>query len=178
MDDVRDGQDAEGRSGGRAPTRLGRLSSAISNLFAERGIYLGKRSTKVHVALYRASRGRLGRRVPGWPGTEIALVDHRGARSGRRRTSPLMICRDGEAIAVVASKAGLPSNPAWYHNLLAHPDTRVQVGAKRRSVRARVAEGEERERLWARFVATFPEYEPYRERAAPRRIPVIVLEPR
>jgi deazaflavin-dependent oxidoreductase (nitroreductase family) len=178
MDDRRGGQDAEGRSTGRGPTRLGRLSSAVSNLFAERGIYLGRRSTKVHVALYRASRGRLGRRVPGWPRTEIALVDHRGARSGRRRTSPLMICRDGEAIAVVASKAGLPSNPAWYHNLLAHPDTTVQVGAERRPVRARVAEGDERERLWARFVATFPEYERYRVRAAPRRIPVVVLEPR
>jgi deazaflavin-dependent oxidoreductase (nitroreductase family) len=178
MDDLRGGQGAEGRSGGHGPTRLGRLSSAVSNLFAERGVYLGRRPTRFHVALYRVSRGRLGRRVPGWPQTEIALVDHLGARSGRRRTSPLMICRDGEAIAVVASKAGQPSNPAWYHNLLAHPDTTVQVGAERRPVRARVAAGEERERLWARFVAGFPEYERYRVRAAPRQIPVIVLEPR
>lgn len=178
MDDLRGGQRSEGRSGGRGPTRLGGLSSVVSNFFAERGIYLGRRSTKMHVALYRASRGRLGRRVPGWPETEIALVDHRGARSGRLQTSPLMICRDGEAIAVVASKAGQPSNPAWYHNLLAHPDTTVQVGAERRAVRARVAEGDERERLWARFVASFPEYERYRVRAAPRRIPVVVLDPR
>jgi deazaflavin-dependent oxidoreductase (nitroreductase family) len=79
---------------------------------------------------------------------------------------------------VVASKAGLPSNPAWYYNLLAHADTTVQVGAERRPVRARVAEGDERERLWERFVTTFPEYERYRERAVPRRIPVVVLEPR
>jgi deazaflavin-dependent oxidoreductase (nitroreductase family) len=158
--------------------RLGRLSSAVSNLFAERGIDLGRRSTKVHVALYRASRGRLGRRVPGWPGTEIALVDHVGARSGRRRTSPLMICRDGEAIAVVASKAGQPSHPARYHNLPAHPDTDVQLGAERRPVRARIAEGDEYERLWVRFVASFAEYKRYRVWAAPRRIPVVVLEPR
>jgi F420H(2)-dependent quinone reductase len=178
MDDVGGGQNVETRSDGRGPTRLGRLSSVVSNLFAERGIYLGRRSTKVHVALFRASRGRLGRRVPGWPQTEIALVDHLGARSGRGRTSPLMICRDGEAIAVVASKAGLLSNPAWYYNLLAHPDTTVQVGAERRPVRARVAEGDERDRLWVRFVAGFPEYERYRVRAAPRQIPVIVLEPR
>ncbi len=167
-----------GQVGRRGPTRLGRLSSAFSNFFGERGVYLGKRSTKVHVALYRASRGRLGRRVPGWPATEIVLVDHRGARSGRQRTSPLMICRDGEAIAVVASKAGQPTNPAWYYNLLAHPNTTVQVGAERRPVRARVAEGDERERLWASFVAGFPEYETYRVRAAPRQIPVVVLEPR
>jgi deazaflavin-dependent oxidoreductase (nitroreductase family) len=178
MDDLRGGQGVEGRSTGRGPTRLGRLSSVVSNRFAERGIYLGRRSTRFHVALYRVSRGRLGRRVPGWPQTEIALVDHLGARSGRLRTSPLMICRDGEAIAVVASKAGQPSNPAWYHNLLAHPDTTVQVGAERRPVRARVTAGEERERLWARFVAGFPEYERYRVRAAPRQIPVVVLEPR
>lgn len=91
MNDLRGGQDAEGRAGGRGPTRLGRLSSVVSNFFAGRGVYLGKRSTKFHVALYRASRGRLGRQVPGWPETEIALIDHRGARSGRRaerRASP------------------------------------------------------------------------------------------
>jgi deazaflavin-dependent oxidoreductase (nitroreductase family) len=172
------GDPGEGLGDGRAATRLGRLSSAVSNFFAGRGIYLGKRSTRIHVALYRASRGRLGRRVPGWPETEIALVDHRGARSGRRRTSPLMICRDGESLAVVASKAGQPSNPAWYYNLLAHPDTSVQIGAEHRPVRARVAVGSERERLWATFVAGFPEYERYRVRAAPRQIPVVVLAPR
>lgn len=172
-----EGRDAGARSGDRGPTRMGRLSSAVSNLFAERGIYLGRRSTRVHVFLYRASRGRLGRRVPGWPEAEIALVDHVGARSGVRRTAPLVFCRDGEAVAVVASKAGLPNNPAWYHNLRAHPDTTVQVGGERRAVRARVAEGEERERLWERFVDCFPEYERYRERAAPRLIPIVVLDP-
>ena len=159
-------------------TRLGRFSSAVSSFFAERGIYLGKRSTKVHVAVYSASRGRLGRRVPGWPEAEIALVDHFGARTGKQRTSPLMFRRDGAAVAIVASKAGQPRNPAWFHNLMAHPETTVEIGAERRPVRARLASDAERERLWPLFVASFPEYERYVERAAPRRIPVVILEPR
>ena len=166
-------------SGGGTPiTRMGRFSGAVSSFFAERGIYLGKRSTRVHVAVYRWSRGRLGRRVPGWPSAEIALVNHTGARSGEHRTSPLMFCRDGDSIAVVASKAGLPKNPAWFHNLRANPETTVEIGAERRPVRARVATDAERERLWPRFVASFPEYDRYRERAAPRRIPVVILDPR
>jgi deazaflavin-dependent oxidoreductase (nitroreductase family) len=159
-------------------TRLGSFSSAVSNFFAERGVYLGKRSTRVHVALYRASRGRLGRGVPGWPEAEIGLVNHVGARSGKQRTSPLMIRRDGDSIAVVASKAGQPKNPAWFHNLMAHPETTVELGAERRPVRARVASEAERERLWPGFVASFPEYDRYVERAAPRVIPVVILEPR
>jgi F420H(2)-dependent quinone reductase len=159
-------------------TRLGRFSAAVSSFFAERGVYLGKRSTKVHVALYRASRGRLGRRVPGFPDTEIGLLDHVGAKSGRQRTSPLMVRRDGDSVAIVASKAGQPQNPAWFHNLMAHPETTIEIGAERRPVRARLATDDERQRLWPRFVASFPEYERYVERAAPRRIPVVILEPR
>ena len=108
----------------------------------------------------------------------MALVDHRGAKTGTARTSPLMYYRDGEAIAVVASKAGQPTNPAWFHNLMANPETTVQIGADVRSVRARLATDEERERLWLEFVAVYPGYEAYRERAHPRIIPIVLLEPR
>jgi F420H(2)-dependent quinone reductase len=157
---------------------LGRLSTSTSQFFGERGLYLGKRSTKLHVALYRRSHGRLGGGVPGWPEGRIALLTHTGARSGKVRTSPLMYVADGAAIAVVASKAGQPTNPAWFYNLLANPETVVEIGGERRAVRARVADAAEREALWPRFVAVFPAYDWYAEQAAPRVIPVVLLEPR
>jgi F420H(2)-dependent quinone reductase len=157
---------------------LAKLSSSTSQFFGEHGIYLGKRSTRLHVALYRRSHGRLGGGVPGWPEARIALVTHTGAKSGKVRTSPLMYVADDEAIAVVASKAGQPTHPAWYHNLRAHPETVVEIDGRRRPVRARVADAAEREALWPRFDAAFPGYELYREQAAPRVIPMILLEPR
>jgi deazaflavin-dependent oxidoreductase (nitroreductase family) len=155
-----------------------RLNLAVADAMNDRGVYLGRRSTKVHVALYRRSGGRLGGKVPGFPGAEIALVDHKGAKTGIVRTSPLMYRRDGEVIAVVASKAGQPTHPAWFHNLMANPETTVQVGAEVVPVRARLADDEERERLWAEFVAVYPGYESYRKRAYPRVIPIVVLDPR
>ena len=166
------------RRGEAEAGRLGRLTIALSQPFARRGIYLGRRSAKAHVAIYRAGGGRLGAHVPGWPEARIALVHHVGARTGQPRVSPLVYLEDGEAIAVVASKAGQPTNPAWFHNLRAHPETEVEIGAERRAVRARLADPEERERLWPRFDAAYPEYANYRERAAPRKIPILILEPR
>jgi deazaflavin-dependent oxidoreductase (nitroreductase family) len=156
----------------------GRLNAAASEALNKRGVYLGRRSTKVHVALYRRSGGRIGGHLPGWPGAKVALVDHRGARSGVPRTSPLMYHADGETIAVVASKAGQPTNPAWFHNLMANPDTTVQIGEEVRPVRARLAVEEERERLWPEFLDFYPGYAAFRERARPRIIPIVLLEPR
>src|SRR5262249_22621056 len=135
-------------------------------------------STKLHVALYRRSGGRLGGHIPGWPQARIALVDHVGARSGIERTSPAMYFEDGEAIVVMASKAGQPTNPAWFHNLMAPPGTTVQTGPTAREARARLAAGEERERLWSRFVAISPGSEAYRRNAGARQIPIVVLDPR
>jgi len=156
---------------------LARTSETVSRLATKRGFYLGARSTKVHVAIYRLTSGRLGGHVPGLPQARIALIDHTGAKSGKRRTSPLMYCVKGEGIAVVASKGGQPTHPAWYHNLKANPETTVQLRGERRPVRARVADGEERAELWDRCVALFAGYETYRETAAPREIPIVVLEP-
>ncbi|HET7443962.1 MAG TPA: nitroreductase family deazaflavin-dependent oxidoreductase [Solirubrobacterales bacterium] len=157
---------------------FGQITASGSQFINKRGIYLGRRSTKPHVALYRRSGGRLGGHIPGWPGARIALIDHVGARSGVKRTSPVMYFEDGDAIVVMASKAGQPTNPAWFHNLMANPETTVQVGPAVREVRARVAEGEERARLWARFVAMYPGSEFYRRNAQGRQIPVVVLDPR
>jgi F420H(2)-dependent quinone reductase len=155
-----------------------RFVAASSQFLNTHGVYLGRRSTRYHVALYRWSGGRFGGHLPGWPGARILLLDHVGARTGARRCSPLMYYREGGLIAVAASKAGQPSHPAWFHNLRAHPDTTVQIGAARWSVRARVADAAERERLWPQFVAFYPGYDFYRRHAAGRTIPIVILEPR
>jgi len=128
-----------------------------------------------HAWIYRASGGLIGHRLPGAP--PMLLLDHVGARSGTRRTSPLGYIEDGRAVVVVASKGGHPKNPAWYHNLRAHPDTTVQIGSERRPVHARVASGDERARLWPKVVAAYGGYSSYQQRTE-REIPLVILEPR
>jgi F420H(2)-dependent quinone reductase len=157
---------------------LGQFTASSSQFANKRGIYAGRRSTKIHVALYRRSGGKIGGHLPGWPDARILLVDHTGAKSGVKRTSPLMYHEDGDAIAVVASKAGQPTNPAWFHNLKANPDTTIQIGPVVREVRARVATDEERDRLWPKFVASFPGYDFYETHAKSRKIPIVILDPR
>lgn len=156
---------------------LGQFTAASSQFANKRGIYLGRRSTKFHVALYRRSGGRIGGHLPGWPEARIALVDHTGAKSGAKRTSPLMYHQDGASIAVAASKAGQPTNPAWFHNLKANPDTTIQIGTVVREVRARVASDEERDRLWPEFEAFYPGYEFFQSNAKGRKIPIVILDP-
>lgn len=129
-----------------------------------------------HTFLYRRTGGRLGHSIPGVRG-KMLLLDHVGARSGVKRTSPLLYVADGDDLVIVASKGGFPKHPAWFHNLKANPETTVQVGGERRAVRARVARPEERERLWGRAVEAWPGYEGYRRRTE-REIPLVVLEPR
>jgi deazaflavin-dependent oxidoreductase (nitroreductase family) len=131
----------------------------------------------LHTALYRASRGRLGHRIPGVPG-RMLLLDHVGAKSGAKRTSPLLYVRDGEDLVIVASKGGFPKNPAWLYNLKANPDTTVQVASHNLAVRAHVASPEERERLWPLCVKAYHGYEDYAVRSKGREIPLVILEPR
>ena len=127
-----------------------------------------------HTTVYRATRGIVGHRFPGAP--PMLLLEHKGAKSGAKRVSPLVYVRDGENIVLVASKGGYPKNPAWFHNLRANPDTTVQVGSDVFEVHARVAEPDERPRLWQKAVDVYPGYRSYQERTD-REIPVIVLEP-
>jgi len=157
---------------------LGQFTASSSQFANQHGIYLGRRSTKLHVALYRRSGGKIGGHLPGWPEARIVLVDHTGAKSGVKRTSPLMYHDDGDAVVVVASKAGQPTNPAWFHNLKANPDTTIQIGSEIREVRARVATDEERDRLWPKFVASYPGYDFYQTHAKSRKIPIVILDPR
>ena len=81
-----------------------------------------------HAKIYRATHGVIGHRVPGAP--EMLLLDHKGAKSGTHRTTPLVFARDGENTILIASKGGYPKNPAWYYNLKANPDTTIQIGSK------------------------------------------------
>lgn len=128
-----------------------------------------------HAKLYRATNGLIGYRVPGAP--QMLLLDHVGAKSGTHRTTPLVFARDAQNTILIASKGGYPKNPAWFHNLLANPDTTIQIGSKRIPVHARVATPEEYDRLWKRAVEVYGGYEDYRRRAE-RQIPLVVLEPR
>ena len=110
-------------------------------------------------------------------GSDILLLHHTGARTGTERISPLAFQRVGESLAVFASKAGAPENPAWYHNLLAHPDTSVEVGTETLGVRARVAEPGERDVIWRRQKQRASHFAKYEQKAVPRRIPVVLLDP-
>jgi len=129
----------------------------------------------LHTFVYRATGGRIGHTGPGLP--SMLLLDHVGAKSGTRRTSPLLYFSDGDDLVLVASKGGFAKHPAWFHNLMANPKTTVQVGPEKRQVRARRATPDERERLWPLVVSTYSGYETYQRRAG-REIPLVVLEPR
>lgn len=157
---------------------LGKLTSSSAEFMNKRGVYAGRRSTKVHVALYRMTGGRVGRALPGWPTARIALLDHTGAKSATKRTSPVMYHEYGDAFVVAGTKGGQPTHPAWFHNLMANPDTTVQIGAEAHEVRARLASGEERDRLWKELVEMYPGYNFFERNAKGRTIPVVVLDPR
>ena len=143
--------------------------------WVERSWPLLRRLMWGHVAVYRASHGLIGHRFPGAP--PVLLLDHVGARTGRRRTSPVLYMWDGENVVLVASKGGHPRNPAWFHNLIAHPDTSVQIGSERRAVHARVAKAAERKRLWPKVVQMYGGYSNYQQHTE-RKIPLVILEPR
>jgi len=125
------------------------------------------------IAEFRANGGKVGGQFEGAP---LLLLHTTGAQSGQERVSPVMYRADGDNLVVFASKAGADTNPAWYHNLRAHPQTTVEVGTQTRSVQARVAEGDERERLWAAHKQDWPGFADYETRTT-RQIPVVVLEP-
>jgi deazaflavin-dependent oxidoreductase (nitroreductase family) len=107
----------------------------------------------------------------------LLLLTTTGAKSGKQRINPLVFTRDGENYVIIASKGGSPMHPDWYHNLLANPDVTLEIGTERFAAQARVAEGEERERLYAAQAALMPGFAEY-QRNTSRQIPVVVLERR
>ena len=121
---------------------------------------------------FRSNGGKVG---GGFEGARLLLLHTTGAKSGTERVNPLAYRTDGGHLVVFGSKAGAPTNPDWYHNLRANPRASVEVGADRFDVNARVAEGEERERIWREQKDEAPGFADY-ERRTERTIPVIVLE--
>jgi deazaflavin-dependent oxidoreductase (nitroreductase family) len=125
------------------------------------------------IAEFRANDGKVGGQFDGAP---LLLLHTTGARTGAERVNPMMYLADGDSLAVFASKAGAPTNPDWYHNLLANPRVTVEVGAEKRDVVARVAEGDERHRLWEEQKRRYPGFADY-ESKTDRQIPVVMLDP-
>jgi deazaflavin-dependent oxidoreductase (nitroreductase family) len=122
---------------------------------------------------FREHEGRVGGMFEGKP---LLLLHHVGAKSGAPRVAPLVYLSDGDNYVIFASKGGAPENPAWFHNLMAHPHTSIEVGVQTLSVNASEATGEERERLYAAQVAGQPQFAEY-EAKTTRKIPVVVLTP-
>ena len=129
---------------------------------------------KLHIPLYRASRGRLFGRLDCAP---VLLLTTVGRRSGRPRTAPVVYLAEGERLIVIGSNAGHSKAPAWSLNLEANPVAEVELGAERRNVLARVAEGEERAELWRKVNEMYSGFDDYSARTT-REIRLFVLEPR
>jgi deazaflavin-dependent oxidoreductase (nitroreductase family) len=121
---------------------------------------------------FRANGGKVG---PPFAGAPMVLMTHKGAKSGKTYTTPLVYSKDGARIVIVASKAGAPNNPSWYHNLIAHPEVTLEIGTEQFKARAVVTKGEERERLFNAQAGQMPVFDEYRSKTK-RQIPVIALE--
>jgi deazaflavin-dependent oxidoreductase (nitroreductase family) len=121
---------------------------------------------------FRQNGGKVGGDFKGAP---MILITHTGAKSGTTYTTPLVYTRDGDRYVIIASKGGAPAHPHWFRNLVANPDVTVEVGTERFSARARVAEGDERARLYRAQADLMPNFDDY-AKATSREIPVVVLE--
>jgi deazaflavin-dependent oxidoreductase (nitroreductase family) len=129
---------------------------------------------KLNVPVYRLTRGRLFGKVGRAP---VLLLTSIGRRSGQPRTAPVLYLADGDRMIVIGSNAGNAKAPAWSYNLKANPEAEVEIGAERRLVRARLAEGEERVALWQKMNLQYAGFEDYDERTS-RDIGVFVLDRR
>ncbi len=123
---------------------------------------------------FRANEGQVG---GGFAGAPMLLLHSTGAKSGQERVHPLVFQRDGEAYVVFGSKGGAPTHPVWYLNLVANPKASIEVGTEHMPVVARVAKGDERERIWSEQKRLMPGFAEYEKTAGDREIPVIVLDP-
>ncbi len=133
---------------------------------------MGDWNTKI-IEEFRANGGKVGGQFAGAP---LLLLTTTGARSGQLRTNPLMYLPDSERYVIFGSKAGAPTNPDWYHNLVANPEATVEVGTDKHRVRAVMTHGSERDDLYARQSELYPGFAEYQAKTA-RKIPVIALEP-
>ena len=138
-----------------------------------------------HIALYRSDpeKAHMWDSTPlGGPGLlPTLLLTTTGRKSGEKRSLPLIYGKvkgaAGDSHVIIASKGGMPTHPVWYLNLEANPECELMVGPKAVTARARVAEGEERERIWKMMAEIYPPYDDYQKTAGDRTIPVVVLDP-
>jgi len=124
---------------------------------------------------FRANEGRVG---GNFEGRTLLLLHHTGAKSGNAYVNPLAYQRlSDDSVAIFASKGGAPTAPDWFHNLVAHPDVKVEIGTETRAARARVATGDERSEIWERQKAAWPGFSDYEEKTkGVREIPVVILD--
>ena len=123
---------------------------------------------------FRKNRGKVGGNFEGAP---ILLINHKGAKTGKARTNPVMYYKDGERYIVFASKGGAPTNPDWYHNLKAHPDVMIEVGDHKIEARATEITGTERDKIFAKQSQLYPQFANY-QKSTKRKIPVMAFTPK
>ncbi|HWS84798.1 MAG TPA: nitroreductase family deazaflavin-dependent oxidoreductase [Ktedonobacteraceae bacterium] len=121
---------------------------------------------------FRGNGGKVGGPFANMP---LLLLTTIGAKSGQPRIAPLVYITDGDHFIVIASKAGAPTNPDWYYNLVANPSVTIETGHERFQARAAIAEGQERERLYAQMGAQLPQFLEYQQKTS-RQIPVVILK--
>ena len=126
------------------------------------------------VEAFRANEGKVGGI---WEGRPLLLLTTTGAKSGQRRTNPVMYLRDGDRLLVFASKGGAPTSPDWYHNLVVHPQVTVEVGNETYEATATALSGQERDQFYAKQAQLYPQFAEYQAKTT-RQIPVIALERR
>ena len=141
-----------------------------------------KAGSKAHVGVFKLTNGHIGSKWRVGAGFKkpvpTLLLEHIGRKSGTVFTTPLLYLADGLNLVIVASQGGMPKNPQWFANLVAHPDTRVHLrGERGRPVRARVAAPSEKAALWPRLVDIYADYDRYQS-WTDREIPVVILERR
>jgi deazaflavin-dependent oxidoreductase (nitroreductase family) len=134
--------------------------------------WLLKLFTRINVFVYKLSGGRLMDELSGMP---IVLVKMTGARSGKTIEIPLMHVPHEKGFILVASQGGAPKNPAWYHNLVKHPEIEIRFRGETRRLTARRVDDEEKAKLWPICVEYYPPYEEYQQRTE-RNIPVFLCE--
>lgn len=160
------------------PEELAKRKEALANPTTAKVI---KYMARAQVRVFKLTGGRIGSKWRIGAGfrkpVPTLLLEHVGRKSGTKFTTPLLYLLDGANVVVVASQGGLPKNPQWYPNLVANPDTTVQIRTEKRAVRARTASPEERAELWPRLVELYADFEVYQQ-CTDRVIPVVVLEPR
>jgi F420H(2)-dependent quinone reductase len=153
--------------------------SPTAKPYDDREIRIARRGMKImgpaHVWLYRVSGGRIWGRFPKSK-SPVLLLTTIGRKSGQERTVPLIHLVDDDRIVIVASQGGMPTHPAWYHNLVAHPRVTVEIGRRVREMDARIADDTERAALWPRLTAMYADYDDYQARTD-RQIPVVILDP-